>query len=191
MAGSILGDPLIFVVDFLLGLVVLIFMLRLLFQLARADYNNPVSQFIVTVTNPLLRPLRRFIPGWGGIDWSSVIVIVAIQAITVVLLVLLQKGFGVSFTASELFVVTLHKLVSLLFNIYIFSIIILIILSWVAPGVYNPIAALLASLTEPLMRPARRYIPPMGGFDFSPMAVLLVLYVLQMIVLRLIERIPL
>jgi len=186
MAGSILGDPLIFIVDFLLGLVVLVFLLRLLFQLARADYNNPVSQFIVTVTNPLLRPLRRFIPGWGGIDWSSVIVIVAIQALTVIIVALLQQGFELNFTASALILTTVYKLVSLLFNVYIFSIIILIILSWVAPGVYNPIAALLSSLTEPLMRPARRFIPAIGGLDFSAMGVLLVLYVLQMIVLRLI-----
>lgn len=186
MAGSILGDPLIFIVDFILGMIVLIFMLRLLFQLVRADYNNPISQFIVTVTAPVLRPLRRIIPGWAGIDWSSVVAICAIQALAVLILVFLQQGMNVNFTAADIVFTTLFKLVSLLFNIYIFSIFIIVILSWVAPGTYNPIAALLYSLTEPLMRPARRIIPPIGGLDLSPMVVLLVLYVLQMIVLRLI-----
>lgn len=185
MGSSYFTNPLTFLIDTLFSLYIAIVMLRFLFQLTRADFYNPVSQFIVKATNPLLKPLRRLIPGWGGIDIASIVLLIALQLLSLVILLTIV---GQPMTPWVLFVLSLRELVALIFNIYIYAIIIQAILSWVVQGGYNPVMSLLYSLTEPLLRPARNILPPMSGLDLSPLVVLLLLYVARMLVLPLFGR---
>ena len=178
MSGSYILNPLEFILNTLFSLYILLLMVRFLLQWVRADFYNPVSQFIVKVTNPALRPLRRVIPGWGGIDFAAVVLMLLLQLISLTLILLL-RGQGVPLVT--LLFWSLAELLSLTINIYIGAILIQAIISWVNPGTYNPIVSLLHSLTEPLLRPARRLLPPVSGFDFSPILVLIALNVLKML----------
>lgn len=174
-----LTNPVEFLLTTLFQLYITVVMLRFLLQWVRADFYNPVSQFLVKVTNPPLKPLRRIIPGWGGLDIAAIVLMVALQVISL-LLVLLLRGKGIP--VGTLVLWSVAELVSLAFNVFIFAIIIQVILSWVNPGHYNPVSSLLYSLTEPLLRPARRMLPPISGIDLSPLLVLLALQVLKMLI---------
>jgi YggT family protein len=180
MGSSYLTDPVVFLVQTLFGLYILAVMLRFLLQLVRADFYNPISQFLVKATNPPLKYLRRIIPGFGGIDLSSLILAWLLKA-TELFLVLSIAGTSINLIA--LFLWAIPELVELLINIYLFGILIQVILSWVNPGSYNPATALLYSLTGPLMRPAQKILPPMGGIDFSPMLAMIGLILLKMLLL--------
>ena len=161
-------------VQFVIGVYLLLVLLRFLFQLVRADFYNPVSQAIVKVTNPPLRFLRQFIPGFGGVDWPSVVLLFFIQALEISLVTLLLSG---RLPAPEaLLVLCLAHLLKLVAYVYIFLIMITVIISWVNPGAYNPLTVLIYQITDPLMRRVRRRIPPAAGLDWSPMLVLLGIY---------------
>lgn len=159
-----------------LGVVIL----RLLLQLARADFYNPISQFMVKATNPLLLPLRKVIPPVGKIDSASVVLALVVQMVAMLAILLL---FGARVPdVLTLLGWSVIGCIALTVNIYFFAIIINIILSWVAPGSYHPAAVLLYQLTEPVMQPFRKLIPPMGGIDLSPILVFLSISVLQILI---------
>ncbi|MBB3048766.1 YggT family protein [Litorivivens lipolytica] len=159
-----------------LGVVIL----RLLLQLARADFYNPISQFMVKATNPLLLPLRKVVPPLGKIDSASIVLALAVQMIAMLAILLL---FGARVPdVLTLLGWSVIGCIALTVNIYFFAIIINIILSWVAPGSYHPAAVLLYQLTEPVMQPFRKLIPPMGGIDLSPILVFLSISVLQILI---------
>jgi YggT family protein len=166
--GNYAGNAGVFLIQTLFGLYLVAVMLRFLLQMTRADFYNPVSQFLVKVTNPPLIPLRRVIPGLVGIDVAAVVLLLVIQAVELVLVGLVQ---GFSLGIPGLLVLTVAELLNLLLNIYFFTILIQVILSWVNPGGYNPAVALLYSLNEPILSRARRLIPPISGFDLSPIVV--------------------
>ncbi len=163
-------------VQFVLGLYLLLVLLRLLLQSVRADFYNPISQAIVTLTNPPLRFLRRFIPGLAGIDLSAIVLLVLLQMLELVLIALLLHG-GMPKPAA-LLVLSLAELLRLAIYVYIFLIFIMVIISWINPGAYNPLTVLIHQLTEPLLRPIRRRLPTTAGLDWSPLAALLALYLL-------------
>ena len=163
----------------LFQLLLLALMLRLLLQLVRADFYNPISQFLVKVTSPLVNPLRRVIPGVGGIDMASVLLIILTQMLATALLVLI-RGFAIP-NPLLLFIWGVLGSIGLLINIYFFAILATIIVSWVAPGSYNPAILILHQLTEPVMKPFRNLIPPIGGLDLSPIFVFLAINVLQIV----------
>ena len=167
------------IVQVIFSLYILAVLLRFLFQLSRADFYNPISQFLVALTNPLLKPLRRLIPGLFGIDLASLVLLFALQALDVFLISQLN-GFMPGLPPLVLAVVV--DLVQLTLNVYFYAIFLRVILSWFMPyGIrQNPAGDLLVSLTEPLMRPARRLIPPIGGIDLSPIAVLVGLQLIQL-----------
>jgi len=167
-----------FLIETLIGLVLLVFMLRLLFQLVRADFRNPVSEFIVKVTNPVLVPLRRVIPGMAGIDMASVLVLIAIQYAE---LFLLTAVLGVEFFAAGMFIIAIAKIIGLVITVFTVSILIQVVISWVNPGVYNPVTALLYQLNEPVLSRARKIIPPIHGFDLSPIVAMIILQLLSML----------
>jgi len=177
MGGGYFGNAGVFLINTVFGMYILIVMLRFLLQLVRGDFYNPVSQFLVKATSPVLVPLRRVIPGLFGIDFASVLLLLVLQ-ITQIVLVGLIKGYA--FQPLGLVVMSIAELASLTLNIFFFSILIQVILSWVNPGTYNPVTSLLYGLNEPLLRPARRLIPPVSGFDFSPLVVGVVLKLLEM-----------
>ncbi len=180
MDGNYLANPAIFLIQTLFGLYILAVMLRLILQLVKADFYNPVSQFLVRATNPPLKLLRRFIPGFGGIDISSIVLAWTLKSAELGLVILLS---GASVNALGPILWAIPELVELLINIFLFAILIQVILSWINPGAYNPASALLHSLTDPVMRPARRILPPISGLDLSPMLVMIGLVLLKMLLL--------
>jgi len=161
-------------VQFVIGIYLMLVLLRFLFQLVRADFYNPISQAIVTATNPPLRFLRKFVPGFAGIDWPSIILLFSIQALEIVLIALLLTGQMPS--PAALFVLCLAHLLQLTAYIYMFFIMIIVVISWVNPGAYNPLTVIIYQITDPVMREVRRRIPATGGLDWSPMVVLLGIY---------------
>ncbi len=166
-------------VQTLFQLYLLALLLRLILQFSRADFYNPISQFMVKVTSPLLNPLRRIIPGVGGIDMASIVLILLIQMLATTLLVVIQ-GYSIPNPLSLLIWGALGT-IGMVINIYFIAILASIILSWVAPGSYNPIVILLHQLTEPVLKPFRSMLPAMGGLDLSPIFVFLSINVLQII----------
>lgn len=182
MGGGYWSNPLQFLVSTLFSLYILAVMLRLLLASARADFYNPVSQFLVRITNPLVVPLRRMIPAIGRLDTATVVLLLALQALSVILSFLIR---GATLQWPAIILLSVAELVGLVFNIYIFAILIQAILSWVNPGTYNPVTSLLYSLTEPVLGPVRRMIPPISGIDLSPLFALIGLQVLKMLILPL------
>lgn len=181
MGGSYAGNAGVFLVQTLFGLYIGAIMIRFLLALARADFYNPISQFLVKVTNPPIIPLRRVIPSMMGVDMASVILMLVLQAVELILIASI-KGFGIH--PFGLIVLSIGGLLSLLFQIYFFTILIQVILSWVAPGGHNPAISLLYSLNEPLLGRARRILPPIHGFDLSPILVMIVLQLLTFVVIH-------
>lgn len=166
------GNAATFLISTVFGLYLLAVMLRFLFQVTRADFYNPFSQFIVRITNPFLLPLRRVVPGVAGIDLASIVLLVILQMIELWLIYWIS---GYSPNVVGLLVLSIGKLLSLAFSVFFFTILIQVIISWVNPGAYNPITSLLYSLNEPLLAPARRLIPPISGLDLSPLVVIIAL----------------
>ena len=163
----------IFLIDLIFGLYLLAVLLRFLLQRVGADFYNPISQMLYTITNPLLQPLRRLVPGYGGIDWAAILLLFLVQGAELCLIAFLGAGHVPAFPG--LIVLILAQLLSLTIYVHIFLIIIQVIISWINPGAYNPITGLMSQLTEPLLQPARRVIPPSGGFDWSALVVLVCL----------------
>ncbi|APZ43556.1 YggT family protein [Acidihalobacter ferrooxydans] len=161
-------------VNALFSFYIVVVMLRLLFALLHADFYNPVSQFVVTLTNPPLRVLRRFVPAIGRLDTASVVLIVVLQVVEIYLLGALQ---GIVPPLLAVLILGVRELLSLLIYLYIGAIIVMALLSWVsmAGGGYNPIAALLDTLTRPLLAPIRKVVPLIGMVDLSPLIALLAL----------------
>ena len=180
MGGGYLGNAGVFLVQTLFGLFCLAVLLRLLLQWVRADFYNPLAQFIVKVTNPVLRPLRRFIPGYAGIDFAALVLALALQLIE---LVLVDAILGRGFSTPGLLVRTVTGVATILVYIFIGSILIQAIISWVNPSSYNPVTAILYRLNEPMLGPARRLMPPIGGVDLSPLAVLIVLQLVLLLII--------
>jgi YggT family protein len=158
---------LLYLLDTLLSLALLPFLLRLLLQWSRADFRNPLAKALVQITNPVLVPLRRLLPALGRVDTASVVVIVA--------LVVLRVGIERSFAGSGLpqllpwLYLAASSLLQTVLWTYFLALVLYSLLSFAAQDGYNPAQALLQSLCEPLLRPIRRVIPPLGGIDFSPL----------------------
>ncbi len=179
-----LRNPIEFLLTVIFQLYILAVMLRFLLQWVRADFYNPLSQAIVKLTNPALRPLRRVIPGFGGIDLAALVLVLVLQILLGFLLALLGE---IPLNPGWILLWSIRELVELTLNVFIFSLIIQAVLSWVTPGHYNPAGILLYKLNEPLLRPARRLIPPISGLDLSPLVVILLLQVLKMLILPLLS----
>jgi len=180
MGAGYLTHPAIFLVQVLFGLYATLVVLRFLLQLTRADFYNPLSQFIVRATKPALNPLRRLIPGLSGMDIAALVLawlVISLEQLAILSL----AGSGFQPAAAAL--LAIPELISLIINIFLFAILIGVIISWINPGSYNPAISLIHSLTEPLLGPVRRRIPDMGGLDLSPMVVMLGLVVLEMLLI--------
>jgi len=180
MTEAYFTNPLIFLIQTLFGLYIAVVVIRFLLQWVRADFYNPISQFVVKVTSPVLNPLRRVIPGYAGLDLSALALAWLLEAVELALLsFLLGLGHNPLWALGW----AVPALVGLVINIFLFAILVRVILSWVNPDPYNPAVSLLDRLTDPIMRPAQRLIPPIGGIDLSPMAAMIGLVLLQMLVL--------
>lgn len=168
------------VINTLVGLYLLVVVLRFLLQLVRADFYNPISQFIVKATNPLLIPLRKVIPGWGGIDIASLVLALLIQAIAIVLILLLN---GIQ-PPPEAIAWAAIGLISLILKIFFWGLLITVIASWIAPNSYNPALILINQILEPAIKPIRKIMPDMGGIDLSPIVAFLLIQVLEILLVK-------
>ena len=175
-------NPLIFLIETLFDLYIIVLMLRLILQQVHADFYNPISQFIVKATSPLLNPARKVIPGIGGFDVATIVVIIAFIAIKITIIALLS-GYTPSILA--LLLTGIRDFITLALNIFIFAIIIQAILSWINPDPYNPVSGVLFSITSPVLTPFRRLIKPIGGLDLSPLVALIALMFLERLVVYL------
>jgi YggT family protein len=169
-------SALIFLITTLADLYLLTFLLRFIMQWVRASHYNPLSQFVFKVTNPLVVPARRLLPSVGGIDVPTLAVLFVLELIVTFALLRLT---GLSVTLPDLLLLALLRLVSLTLLLYIGALFIYVLLSWFGDRGRNPMGELLADLVEPLLRPVRRLLPPIGGLDIAPLIVTLVLYAIR------------
>jgi YggT family protein len=183
MGASYFLSPVAFVADALISFYIVIVLLRFLGQWAGADFHNPLFQFTIRLTHPVLRSLRRVIPPIGRVDSAALVLMLALQIADEALLALLR--FGEMPGVALLLINSVTHFLELVLNAWIFMIFIHVALSWFSMGYYHPSAAFLRDLTEPLLRPARRLLPPIGGVDLSPLLALLALQVAKMLMLPL------
>ncbi len=179
--GNSIAQALVFLINTVFGLYILAVTLRFLLQLVRADFYNPISQALVKITNPPLRLLRRVIPGYRGIDWPSLVLALVLKITQYALIFLVLSG-GLPGILG-LLRLSVADLLQLVLYIFMFSIIIEAVMSWVNPGAYNPLTVILYRLNRPLLDPARRLLPPIGGLDFSPFLVLVALQLVNILLI--------
>lgn len=166
------GAALTYLVGTLIDLYITAVLLRLLLQWVRADFYNPLCQFLVRVTNPLLVPIRRVVPSFGKLDTASVILMLVLEVTGVWII---SRITPINMNWLQIVTFSAIKLAMTLLWTYFFLIIVTVILSWVGAGSRHPIVPLIHQLTEPVLRPFRKLIPPIAGFDLSPLFALIAL----------------
>lgn len=176
---SNISSAIVFVVNAITSLYLLVLLLRFWMPWLRADFRNPLAQGILRFTSPLVIPVRRIVPSFGRLDTATVLVAFVIQYLTVLLLLLIM---GRTAGIAPIALTSIVKLIVLSINLFVYAIFIRIILSWISPGSYNPATAIIQTLTEPVLRPFRRLMPPMGGFDISPIFAIILLLAATIVV---------
>ena len=169
MSGSG-SDALSYLIGTLIDLYVAAVLLRLLLQWVRADFYNPLCQFLVKVTNPVLVPLRRVIPSIRRLDTASVVLMLVLEIISVWIISLIGSS---PMNFQQIVAFSAIKLVMTLLMTYFFLIIVSVILSWIGRRMHHPVIPLVYQLTEPVLRPFRKIIPPIAGIDLSPLFALI------------------
>ena len=159
-----------YLVGTLLDLYITAVLLRLLLQWVRADFYNPVCQFLVKITNPAIVPLRRLIPSIGRLDTASVLLIIALELFSVWVASRISSN---PLNFQQIAVFGGQKLLATLLMTYFFLIIATVILSWVGGRSRHPVIPIVFQLTEPVMRPFRKIVPPIAGIDLSPLFALI------------------
>jgi len=176
------GDIGVLLIDTLGTLYIMAVLLRFLLQVSRADFYNPITQVIVRITDPVVQIFRRIIPGIAGIDFSSLICALLLECAAIAGMLFISgnamPAFGAILTWS------IAGLISMVLNIYFWTLLISIISSFIAPFSGHPALVLVRQLTEPVMAPFRRILPPMGGLDLSPIFVFLALQILRILLVQ-------
>lgn len=176
-----MGSSAAFIFNTLGGIYLLAVLLRFLLQVVKADFYNPVSQAVFRITDPMVRILRNIIPGYKGIDFSALMLAFLVEAAAICALIILYGGSipSLSYIVTLAFVGVVYFIIS----IYYWSLLASIIMSFVMmfSGSMNPhpILSLIWQLTEPVMAPVRKVIPPMGGLDFSPIFIFIAIQIIQ------------
>jgi YggT family protein len=173
------SNALFYLVSTLFEVYLWIVMLRMILQVVRADFYNPISQLVWQLTQPIVRPLQRVLPKLGAYDTAAALVLLVV-AVAYVYVATTLLGLGVSVLEALWF--ALLKLLVLVLNLYTFALVVQAILSWVGPGVNNPAGSILWSMNEPLLRPVRRVIPPFSGLDLSPLVVIVLLQFVKLLI---------
>jgi YggT family protein len=174
-------QALIYIIEALSTLVLIAFLLRFWLPWFRVDFRNPVAQAILRITSPLIVPIRRVLPPIGKLDTATIVVMFGIKYLTIWIVLLLA---GVTAGILTIAIASVFGLVHLSVNIFMFVIIISIVLSWIAPNTYNPVSAMVHAIAEPLLRPFRRLVPPLGGIDISPVFALILLGALRILLIQ-------
>lgn len=180
-----MGQGGLFLIQFLVGLVIFALMLRFLLRATYADWRHPVVTFTAKVTNPLCAPFNKVLPVKGRWDWAAVATAITIQALFVVLIGwLTDRSFSVPFIAIAASTEIANQLLDMMF----WLILIQVILSWVSPG-YNPNTEIFKQIVNPILAPFQKLVPPMGGFDLSPIVAILAIKLFQIVVIGSIAQI--
>ncbi|WP_111637439.1 YggT family protein [Marinomonas shanghaiensis] len=172
------SDPFVMLVKVICNLYLFIVLLRLVLQLTRADFYNPISQGIVKATSPIVLPLRKVVPAIGRLDTASLVLALGVQLLTVFLVVLIN---GVAISPVSYAIFTLAGTLYHLLDLYFWAMLISVILSWVAPTANHPGALLVGQITAPLYRACQRVIPTLGGLDLSPIFIFLAISFLKQV----------
>ena len=171
-----------YLLDVVFGLFTYAFLLRFVMQVLRAPFRNPLGQAVMALTDWFVKPLRRIVPGWSGIDWASLLATYLFQFLWLLsYYLLLGRGFSL-FGSGALLLLTAALVALLKASLWLLIIVVLVhaVLSWVAPD--GPISGLLNALTFPFLRPVRRIVPPLGGtLDLSPLIVIVLAQLVLMI----------
>lgn len=174
------NNALMFLIDTLFTLYIIVVLLRVLLQLAHADYRNPISQFVWQVTDPPAGALARIIPRWRNLDIPAIILALLLCFINIETDLALY-AMNVSAGLGYILFWSVLKLIVVLCNLYFFTILVQVLFSWISPGTHTPATAVLWSINEPLLRPVRGVIPAIGGLDLSPLFVVLAIQVISRI----------
>jgi len=167
-----------YLIGTLLDLLITAILLRVLLQWVRADWYNPICQFLVKVTDPLLRPLRRVIPAAGRIDSAAIVLMLLLEFASV--WVVSRLG-PTPLAVPQVLLFSVTKLLATLLTMYFVLIIVSVLVSWLTPGSRHPVIPLVYQLTEPVLRPIRRYLPPIAGVDLSPLFALIAIRFLMLL----------
>jgi YggT family protein len=179
-------QALYFIIKTLAQLYLLLLLLRFWLPIMRADFRNPIAQGILRITSPLIIPVRRIVPPIGRLDTSTIMVAYILEFLLVLVLLAIR---GLTVNTLPIAITAILELATLSLNLFFFVILIKVILSWVAPQNYNPMTVLLHTMAEPVLRPFRRIIPSIGGFDISPIFAIILLKAAE-IVLQTYRPIP-
>ena len=167
-----MNDALYFILNTLLTLVVVVFLLRVLMPLVRADFRNPVGEAVLKITNPLVLPLRRAIRPGRRVDVASIVALLIVQFAKTIVLLLVR---GAVLRPDTVLVAGLFGLVILVIQFFFYAVLIYALMSWFGGASYSPVGQVLGRLVEPLLAPFRRIIPPIGGLDLSALFLMIAL----------------
>lgn len=177
--GANANNALFFLITTLFDLALWAWMLRILLQWVRADFHNPLSQLVWQVTRYPTDFLRSLVPRWRNLDSAGVLVLFVLAMIYVQVI---SGLFSMGISLLDTLWISVLKLAVLMVNLFTFTLFIQAMLSWIGPGVNNPVSNVLWSLNEPLLRPVRRFIPPLSGLDLSPLLLMLLLQVVSRLI---------
>ncbi|VAX00517.1 Cell division integral membrane protein, YggT and half-length relatives [hydrothermal vent metagenome] len=169
------------VIQIIFGILIFFVLARFILQLVRADFYNPISQMFVKVTNPMLKPLRSFIPGFLGLDFAAIVLLLILQSLELVLTHAIG-GYGlhgpIMFTVEAIGLLIQHAA-----QLFMICIIIIVIMSWINPGAFqHPLAQIAMQITNPLLQPLRKLIPAQAGIDFTPILALIIIFAVMFLV---------
>ncbi|HLF67125.1 MAG TPA: YggT family protein [Gammaproteobacteria bacterium] len=176
----------LFLLDTVFSFFIVSLLLRILLQLVHADFYNPISQAVLKISNFFVLGIRRLIPGYFGVDWSSVLSLVILAFLKEGLLIAMQTGVWVN--SLGLLLLALADILSLVFYIYLFATLIIVITSWLSPAPTNPLVQIAAQLISPLFRAVRSKIPPLAGFDLAPFVVVIGFILFNILVVQVIAQ---
>lgn len=168
------------VIQIVFGILIFLVMARFILQVVRADFYNPISQMFVKVTDPMLKPMRRIIPGFFGLDMAAIVLLLIIQSLE---LVITHAIRGLDLHNPLMFIIeAIGNLISHASQLYLICIFVIVIVSWVSPGSPHPMVQIAYQITNPIMRPARKILPAAGGIDFAPILALIFIFAVMFLV---------
>jgi YggT family protein len=182
MENNYFSDATIYLANVILGSYGFIIMIRLVLQLVEADFYNPICKAIHSITNPVLKPVRAFLPHFKRIDSASLLMVIVFEIIAVWFTLKLKSSVNPSLLG--LIVLSLGTTLGEFVRIFTWSIIIQAFLSWIAPDPRNPIVSVLHSITAPILSKARTVLPSTPGVDFSPIIALVALQLTLMLIVN-------
>lgn len=191
-----MGNPALNAIGFILGILFNLYAtvvaVRFVMQVVRADYYNPLAQAVVKVTDPLLKPLRRVVPSIKQYDTASLLLCFGVLFLKLIIFKYLSLGavpaiglnglFG-QLPVAKLGILAILDVIHQFFNVFIYALIIQAILSWIPNAGGNPVQGLVSSISEPILRPLRNLIPPIGGIDLTVFFTIIGLFAIRIFVI--------